>query len=161
MTVSIVVLGTAYVFLLFLVLLAILKSEVGAGSKLFLIVLSLGFYLWHYDALQQYPGWPADDALPARFELISSYTVEPDIRNNEDGAIYIWVRDIGADRAMPRSYRLPYKRSLHRKVDDTLRRQREGDRFVGSPVNRASGARGAIEFEHLQRDTGAHKSSLE
>lgn len=159
MTVSILSLATAYVFLLFLVLLAILKSEIGAGLKLVLIVLSLGFYLWHYNALQQYPGWPADDGLPARFELISSYTVEPDLGNNEDGAVYIWIRDVDANRSIPRSYRLPYLKALHRKVDDTLRKQREGERFVGSPVAGGAGARSSIEFEAMQRDTGSHKSS--
>ena len=115
--------------------------------KLLLIALSLGFYLWHFDALQRYPGWPAEDGLPARFELISSYSVEPDLRNNEKGAIYVWIRDIDAGQALPRSYRLPYQKSLHRKVDDTLRRQREGERFVGSPVNGGVGAHGSIEFE--------------
>ncbi|MCP4388935.1 MAG: hypothetical protein GY802_11615 [Gammaproteobacteria bacterium] len=161
MMISILSLATAYVFLLFLVLLAILKSEVGAGLKIVLIVLSLGFYLWHYSALQQYPGWPADDALPTRFELISSYTVEPDHKHNEDGAIYIWIRDLEANRSIPRSYRLPYLKALHRKVDDTLRRQREGERFVGSPIAGGEGARSSIEFEALQRDTGSHKSSLQ
>jgi hypothetical protein len=161
MTVSILSLATAYVFLLCLVLLAILKSETGAAAKLALIVLALGFYLWHYNALQQYPGWPADDGLPARFELISSYSVEPDLKNNEDGAIYIWIRDLDASRSVPRSYRLPYQKALHRKVDDTLRKQREGERFVGSPVAGGAAARTSIEFEALRRDTGAHKSSLQ
>lgn len=161
MTISILSLATAYVFLLSLVLLAILKSEIGHGSKLVLIALSLGFYLWHYNALQQYPGWPADDSLPARFELISSYTVEPDLKNNEEGAIYIWIRDLDASRTVPRSYRLSYQKSLHRKVDDTLRKQREGERFVGSPVAGGTGARTSIEFEALRRDTEAHKSSIQ
>lgn len=161
MTVSIISLATAYVFLLFLVLLAILKSEIGAGLKLVLVALSLGFYLWHYNALQQYPGWPAEDGLPARFELISSYSVEPDLNNNEHGAIYIWIRDLDANPAMPRSYRLPYQKALHRKVDDTLRKQREGERFVGSPVDGGTAARTSIEFEAVRRDTESHKSSLQ
>lgn len=159
MTVSIFALAAAYVFLLFLVLLAVLKSEAGPGLKLILVAASLGFYLWHFNALQQYPGWPADDSLPARFELVGSFAVEPDLKNNEDGAIYVWVRDLDGDRAMPRSYRLPYRKSLHRKVDDTSRRQREGERFVGSPVDGGAGARTSIEFEAVQRDTESHKSS--
>lgn len=161
MTISILSLATAYVFLLFLVLLAILKSEIGAGLKLVLVTLALGFYLWHYSALQQYPGWPADDGLPARFELISSYTVEPDLKNNEHGAIYVWIRDLDANSPIPRSYRLPYQKTLHRKVDDTLRKQREGERFVGSPVSGGTGARSSIEFEAVRRDTESHKSSLQ
>jgi len=159
MTVSIVALATAYVFLAFLFLLAILKSETGAGLKLLLTALCLGFYLWHYNALQQYPGWPADDDLPKRFELISSYTVEPVLKNDEPGGVYLWLRDLDSEQAVPRAYRLPYQKALHRKVDDTLRKQREGEHFVGSPVPGGTGKRSRIEFEAVQRDTGAHKSS--
>jgi len=161
MTLSIVALAAAYVFLLFLVLLAILKSEMGPGLKLVLAALCLGFYLWHYNALQRYPGWPADEDLPQRFELVGIYTVEPDLKNDEAGSIFLWVRDLDTEQEVPRSYRLPYQTALHRKVDDTLRKQRAGERFVGSPVPGGSGERSRIEFETLQRDTEAHKSSLQ
>ena len=85
MTMSILSLALAYVFLLFLVLLAVLKSDLGAGLKFVLLSLCLGFYLWHYDALQDYLGWPANSGIPQNFELISSFTVEPDLKNDEPG----------------------------------------------------------------------------
>ena len=42
MSISIVALALAYVFLLFLVLLAIFRSEIGSGLKLMLAALCLG-----------------------------------------------------------------------------------------------------------------------
>ena len=41
-----------------------------------LVALCAGFYLWHYDALQNYLGWPAANALPRQFEMISSLIVD-------------------------------------------------------------------------------------
>lgn len=161
MTVSIVGLALAYVLLILLTLLAVLKSEIGAGLKLLLVVLCCGFYLWHYDALQRYPGWPADEDLPRRFELVSSFSVEPDPKNDEAGGVYLWVRDLDAASALPRAYRLPYRRTLHRKVADVQRRQQEGERFVASPAAQATGKPASIQFEAVQRDTGPHKSSLQ
>ena len=159
MTISIVGLALAYVFLLFLVLLAIFRSEMGPGLKLLLTALCLGFYLWHYSALQRYPGWPATEELPARFELISSYSVEPDLKKDRAGGLYLWLRDLDADNSDPRAYRLPYQKALHRKIDDTLRRQQAGERFVGSPVTGGDDRRTRIEFEAVRRDTRSHKSS--
>ena len=159
MTVSILGLGFAYVFLLFLVLLAIFRSEIGPAPKLALAALCLGFYLWHYGALQGYPGWPASDDLPARFELVSSFTVEPDLKSGREGGLYLWLRDLDSENAIPRAYRLPYQKALHRKVDDTLRKQQSGERFVGSPVGGGADRRVRIVFEAVQRETGSHKSA--
>jgi len=160
MTASILALALAYVFLLFLLLLALLKSELTPGLKLVLAALCLGFYLWHYDALQDYLGWPAAEGIPAHFELISSVTVEPDLKNDEPGGIYIWVRDLEGKRLIPRSFRLPYRRETHRQVEDTLQQQRQGERFVGSPVAGGAGERIRLEFDVVERDTSSHKSSL-
>lgn len=159
MTTSILSLALAYVFLLFLVLLALLKSEVGAGLKLVLAALCLGFYLWHYNLLQDYLGWPSDDGLPQHFELVSVFTVEPDLKNEQEGGIYLWIRDLDSDRLVPRSFRLPYQKQLHRQVDSTMNKQRQGERFIGSPVAGGAGSKTRIEFESVQRDSQSHKSS--
>lgn len=161
MTAAVVALALAYVFLLFLLLLALFRSEIGAGFKLALAALCLGFYLWHYDALLQYLGWPNGGALPARFELVGSFTVEPDLKRDEDGSIYLWLRDLDDESGVPRAYRLPYYKQLHRKVDDTMRRQRLGERFVGSPAKGGGQRQTRIEFEAVQRETRSSKSALE
>lgn len=157
MTASILSLALAYVFLLLLLLLAVLKSELGAGRKLALVVLAGGFYWWHYQALQAYLGWPAGERLPAHFELISRVVVEPDINRGEEGGIYLWLRDLDRQALVPRSFRLPYDKSLHRKVDDTLKRQRQGERFVGKPAPRAGNLPADINFEAAERNRKALK----
>ncbi len=161
MTTSILSLALAYAFLLFLVSLAILKSEVAPGLKLVVVPLCLGFYLWHYNALQDYPGWPASTGIPDNFELISSITVEPNPGREDSGGIYIWVRDLESDQRLPRAFRLPYHKQLHRKVDDTLRRQQQGERFIGKPRAGGSVNKPEIEFETIRRDNRSHKSEAE
>lgn len=161
MTTSILSLALAYVFLLFLVLLAVFKSDLGAGLKLVLVSLCLGFYLWHYNALQDYLGWPATSGIPQNFELISSFTVEPDLQRDEPGSIYIWVRDLDSGLLLPRSFRLPYQQQQHRQVDDTLKRQQQGERFVGRPRTGGSGNKTEIEFEAIQRNNKSHKVESE
>ena len=161
MTMSILSLALAYVFLLFLLSLAVLKSDLGAGLKFILVSLCLGFYLWHYNALQDYLGWPATSGIPQNFELISSFTVEPDLKHDEPGSIYIWVRDLDSDLLLPRSFRLPYQSQQHRQVIDTLQRQQQGERFVGRPRAGGSGYSTEIEFEAVQRDSILHKAAPE
>lgn len=161
MTTSILSMALAYVFLLFLVMLAVLKSEVGAGLKLLLAALCLTFYLWHYNLLQAYLGWPADDGLPEHFELVSVFTVEPDLKTGDPGGIYLWIRDLDSDQLVPRSFRLPYQKQLHQQVDSTMNKQRQGERLVGSPVAGGASNRTRIEFESMQRDSQSHKSLQE
>ena len=158
MTTSVIALGLAYVFLLWLALLAVFKSAIGVGLKLVLVSLCLGFYLWHYNALQDYLGWPAANGIPPNFELISSVVIEPDLKTDEAGGIYLWLRDLDTDRLVPRSFRLPYNKLLHQRVDDTLRRQQQGERFVGRPRGGRGGEKTEIEFEPVQRDIKSLKS---
>lgn len=161
MTPSVLTLGLAYVFLLSLVLLAIFKSEIGAGLKLVLASLCFGFYLWHYNALQDYLGWPAANGIPDNFELISSIVIEPNLKNDESGGVYLWLRDLDTDQLVPRSFRLPYNKLLHQRVDDTMRRQQQGERFVGRPRAGGSGAKPQVEFESVLRDIKSLKSGIE
>ncbi len=154
---SILAIALAYAFLLFLLLLAVFKSELGAASKFTLVALCAGFYLWHYQALQDYLGWPAGNALPRKFEMVSSLIVEPDLKGDDPGAIYIWVRDLDSEGGVPRAYRLPYQKQLHGKVAETERKQRNGQRHVGTPVAGGAGANPDIEFEAMRRDGKQHK----
>ena len=158
MSASLLALGLAYVFLLFLVLLAILKSELGPGLKLVLATLCLGFYLWHYDALQQFLGWPAQEGLPQRFEVISSFSVEPDLKRDRPGGIYLWVRDLDSDQTVPRSYYLPYHKPLSTIALGLIPQSPQGERHVGTPVPGGSGNTTQIEFEAVKRDTRALKN---
>ena len=152
MITSIFWLALAYVFLLVLLLFAVIRSELGAGLKMTLVVLAGAFYIWHYDAMQSRLGWPASKPLPENFELISRVAIEPDLQRDEEGGIYLWLRDLDADEPVPRAYRLPYRKDLHRKVDDTLRRQQQGERFVGRPAAASEGTGQYVEFEAVTRE---------
>ena len=154
---SLLAVALAYAFLLFVLVLVLLNTGIGAGRKLVLVVLSAGFYLWHYEALQNYLGWPAGNALPQRFEMVSSVIVEPDARRDDPGGIYLWVVDLDSEQPVPRAHRLPYHKELHREVDDTLRKQRAGQRHVGSPVAGSGGNHSGIEFEAVQRARKRYK----
>lgn len=155
---SIVSLALAYAFLLLLLLLALVKSELPVSFKALAIALACGFYIWHYAALQAWRGWPAEGQLPQRFEMLSRVVVEPDPARDEAGGIYLWVRDLEQGKVIPRAYRLPYSRDSHQRVEDTLQRQRQGQRFVGRPApNAGSGGGDAVEFEPVERERAGHK----
>ncbi len=149
----------AYVLLACLLLLAVLRSDIRAASKMMLVIACTGFYAWHFQSLQAWRGWPASDRLPEHFELIDSITVEPDRGSGEPGAIYVWIRDLDSDSPLPRAYRFDYDKALHRQVDDSLRRQREGRYQVGSPQPGGSVSKPRVEFEEITRDSRGHKGS--
>ena len=159
MSASVMALTLAYVLLLFLLLLAVLRSELRPAWKFALSAACAVFYLWHYQSLQAFRGWPASDRLPQRFEVIHSITVEPDLRQGLDGAIYVWIRDLDAAQPVPRAYRFDYDRQLHRKIDDNQRRQRQGERRVGAPQPGGSIAAPELEFESVIREKPARKGS--
>ena len=155
---SILTLALAYVFLLALLLLALLRSELAVSLKIALVVFCALFYIWHYNGLQAFRGWPAEQRLPPRFELVARVVVEPSRKQDEAGGIYLWLRDLDRTGLVPRSYRLPYSRETHRAVDDTIRRQQQGQRFVGRPAAQSgAGARSAVAFEAVQRERDNRK----
>ena len=156
---SILALALAYVFLLFVLLLAVLRSDIRPAIKFAAVAACFGFYLWHYGALEAYLGWPATDGLPENFELVSVVTIEPDLQHDEPGAIFLWVRDLENKRPIPRSFRLDYDKRVHQQADETMRRQRLGERFVGRP--RATGGdRPPVEFEKIERNAETPKSAV-
>ena len=150
---STLLLAGAYVFLLLLLILVLLRSELPLSLKAVLVALCGAFYIWHYAGLQDLRGWPAREDLPPRFEMLSRVVIEPNRKRDETGAIYLWVRDLDGPQLAPRAYRLPYSRETHSAVDDTMKAQRQGQRFVGRPARQAgSDARGSVNFERIQRE---------
>lgn len=156
---SILALALAYAFLLFVLVLAVLRSDIGPAFKFAAVGACFGFYLWHFGALEAYLGWPAGDGLPENFELVSVVTIEPDVQRDEPGAIFLWVRDLDAERPVPRAFRLGYDKRVHQQAEDTMRRQRLGERFVGRP-RAAGGDRPPVEFEKIERSTETPKSAV-
>lgn len=103
----------------------------GFGSKTkILISLILPFiYYLHWMGLQQSKGWPTDQSLPAKFELISADVVEPNQSKSIEGNIHLWIRP--GDDGAPRAYILPYSRDLHKRLFETKQRSAQGKRQMG------------------------------
>ena len=93
-------LSLAYALLGFLLLILCLATRWAWWVKATLIVLVSSFYLLHASVLRGIAGWPADDALPPRFVLLSAVFDEPSPARHHPGAIYIWVNEIKDHEAL-------------------------------------------------------------
>lgn len=161
MTGAILSLALAYACLLLVLLLLLFRSEIRVSIKFAALTLSCAFYVWHFQALQSFVGWPAESRLPENFQLISSYTVEPNQQNDQPGGIYLWIRDLDSDDRRPRSFRLAYDRQVHQQVDDAVEQQQQGERLVGKPRYSSGGEAPQLEFDPVQRDTRQRKAPLD
>jgi len=68
-------------------------------------------------------GWPTFTALPAKFNLVATHTVEPNLVTGEAGHVYLWVQEINQNNVpigAPRAYEVPYTVRL---ADDTKNAQ--------------------------------------
>ncbi|MBL27216.1 MAG: hypothetical protein CMM50_06665 [Rhodospirillaceae bacterium] len=140
----------------YLVLIGLLIS-VGVWARIRLwikvagIVLTALFFWSSYHTFADVVGWPTEAKLPDRFELIAATVEEPDKRSHSLGAIYLWVVRLPGEgpvsefdlydpmafstafdpREMPRAYRVPYSRELHKRVHDAQLRLDDTVRQVG------------------------------
>ena len=109
------------------------------------------FFWSSYHTFADVVGWPTEATPPDRFELIAAMVEEPDNRSHSLGAIYLWAVRLPGEgpvsevdlydptafstafdpREMPRAYRLPYSRELHKRVHDAKLRLDETVRQVG------------------------------
>jgi len=89
------------------------------------------FFLVTYHSWPGILGWPTERDLPRQFYL---YAVNVD----EPHRIYLWGADIdsGLDKAVPRSYELPYSTKLHEGVNKAASKLRKGLPVIGqvSPI---------------------------
>lgn len=83
------------------------KVKVGA------VGLVTAAWLGVYFALPHLLGWPTDQNVPRRFNLLGVYIQEPDPSSGEGGTVFFWAGDLapGAD-PRPRAYRMPFKASF-------------------------------------------------
>jgi hypothetical protein len=124
----------AYALLAFLLLILCLATRWSWRLKAALVVLVSSFYLFHSQVLRSVAGWPADDALPARFVLLSAVFDEPSPARGHAGAIYIWVNELREQQALslPRVHRLPYDKDLQRILGEGLKKAKDGNTQIGS-----------------------------
>lgn len=122
-----------YALLAFLLLVLCLATRWHWSLKAALVLLVSGFYLFSNQTFRGLAGWPAEDALPARFIFLSAVFDEPSPGRGHPGAIYLWVHPMKDDRPleMPRQFKLPYEKDLHRILGDGIKKARDGNTQMG------------------------------
>ena len=130
---QLLLLAIVYALLAFLLLVLCLATRWRLTLKVALVLLVSGFYVFSWQALRGMSGWPADDALPRRFILLSAVFDEPSPARGHPGAIYLWVHPMKDDQplAMPRQFKLPYEKDLHRILGDGVKKARDGNTQMG------------------------------
>ena len=140
---QLLLLAIIYALLAFLLLVLCLGTRWHWSLKLALVLLVSGFYAFGHQTFKGVSGWPAEDELPRQFVLLSAVFDEPSPGRSHPGAIYLWVHPMkdNAPLAMPRSFKLPYEKDLHRILGDGIKKAREGNSQMGTtePVRGAGG----------------------
>ena len=128
-----VLLGTsglvaAYVIVALLLLVLNLNARWPWQVKALAIVVVSALYVVTYFSLPPLLGWPTDQSLPKRFNLVAIYVQEPDKASGREGEILLWATDMteGPRAAEPRSYRVPFSVELHEKVTEAGNKIRKG-----------------------------------
>ena len=125
MTTTLLAVSAAYVLMALLLLSAGLTARYAWWVKASAIVVTSLFFIEVFFASKGLLGWPGTGALPARFQLLWTRVVEPDLKLSNRGAIYLWVEEVDENNVpsgLPRAYRLPYSISL---ADRTLKARDE------------------------------------
>lgn len=115
MTATLLALSAAYVVMSVLVLSVGLTAPFRWWLKAIAIVLVCGFFVEQFFTTKDLLGWPGTGRLPARFQLLWTRVVEPDVKSHDPGAIFLWVEEVDANNVpvgTPRSFRLAYTKPL-------------------------------------------------
>jgi hypothetical protein len=115
MTSTVVAISLGYAALGVLLLGLGLEARLAWWIKAAAIVVTSAFFVVVFFATNGLLGWPARGPLPARFQLLWTRVVEPDVRTGGAGAVYLWIEETDENNVpsgAPRSYRLPYSRTL-------------------------------------------------
>lgn len=122
-----------YALLAFLLLVLCLATRWHWALKAVLVLAVSGFYLYADQTFRHLAGWPAEDELPRRFVFLSAVFDEPSPGRGHEGAIYLWVHPMQDDQplAMPRQFKLPYEKDLHRILGDGMKKARDGNTQLG------------------------------
>ncbi len=141
----------SYVVLAALLLSINLWARVRWWIKASVTVVVTVFFFVSFVSVEALLGWPTDQKLPDRFELVYAKIVEPNPESQNPGAIYVWAMALpgsgpvdeddiytpgvidtrSVPGRMPRAYRLPYSRGLHKKVFDARMKVIEGVAQIG------------------------------
>tara|TARA_Y100000591_G_C21672690_1_gene613786 strand:+ start:382 stop:837 length:456 start_codon:yes stop_codon:yes gene_type:complete len=92
------------------------------------------FYYTSWEIYKNILGWPSFEELPERFKISWVVILEPDKKNNKEGEIFLWIRDIDSfefGSAKPRAYQLNWNEENHKKAQEALHKLKEGEQLNG------------------------------
>ena len=100
-----------------------LYASLSWRHKALLVLLTSASYFIVYYSYAPLLGWPSDDVLPARFNLVAAYGQEPDEVTGRKGSIFFWVTDKGTGDITPRAYVVDFEPQLHARVIQAMQRK--------------------------------------
>lgn len=151
MTIATLSLTAGFVFVCVLLLSLNLRTTYHWTIKAGMILLAAGFYSATLVTLPGFYGWPAPDALPQKFRLISHQIREP-ANEADDGVIFIWAESLVNDDKKPRAYQLPYHHELHSRLTAAQKRIKFGQTIAGVISRDSAGdTAGLPRFEFIER----------
>ena len=90
------------------------------------IVLVTLAYVLVYFALPRMLGWPSDNQVPRRFNLLAVYIQEPDKTTHEAGSVFFWANDLSPNAdPRPRAYHMPFKASFKSVLEEAQGKLRQ------------------------------------
>ena len=127
----------AYVLIALLLIAVTLYAQFSWRIKAGLIAIVSAFYIVTYFSFPPLLGWPTDEELPKRFNLVAIFVQEPDKTTGDPGEIFLWLTNLerGARRNEPRAYRVPFNDELHAKVVEAGTKMRKGLPQLGEVVD--------------------------
>ena len=119
-----------FVLIASLILWFVIGSKGYWFSKAALILFSLYFCLSVGLSVNEFMGWPTEETLPKKFLVHWAVIDEPDLKMDDEGSIYLWLKPISETEekrsswddyllsfydgeSQPRAYKLSYSRELH------------------------------------------------
>ena len=128
--------GTLGVYLVLVVLLLSLNifSLWRWWVKAIAIVVSTACLVVAYFTITAMIGWPTFTALPRKFNLVATHTVEPDRATGAPGHVYLWVEEINQNNVpigAPRGYEVPYTIQLDDDTKATQQKINSGQQIMG------------------------------
>ncbi|MBD86956.1 MAG: hypothetical protein CMM34_01700 [Rhodospirillaceae bacterium] len=156
LTIGQIELVAAYTLVTAFLLVILFWSRVRWWIKAGAIALAVTFFFGTWTGLRNISGWPSDEKLPERFELVWAIIVEPDETTQDPGALYYWLLELRDDSPLeeediyrpgsidvrldptqlPRAIRIPYSRGAHEEAEEARNKIIQGVRQVGLTTRR-------------------------
>ena len=105
----------SFMFIVTILLLGILYGRFHWLLKSLLVVSSLVFCIFSYNAYVDILGYPANVEPTQVFRFYSGIVRDPNPSKNDKGAIYLWINE-GKGRVEPRSIELPFSKETRETI---------------------------------------------